>query len=77
MFTPDESGKIWHRGTRIGLCYAVVLVIVLALLGSIDDETPKLKWLKKFDFVAFFIPIAAGSQSYVAGKRAAKSGTPQ
>ena len=76
MFVPDEFGNIWHRGTKIGLGYAIVLVVVLALFGSLNEDTPKLMWLKKIDFVVFFIPVAAGSQAYVAGRKDVNSAKP-
>ena len=46
MFAQYESEKNRHRGTGRGVYYAIAVVIVMALLGSIDDENAQLRWLK-------------------------------
>jgi len=68
MITPDEAGKFWHRGTRLGLIYTVITSVILGVTTS-QDPGSSLAWLEKFSFLAALAPLAAASQAYVAGRR--------
>ena len=68
MVTPDKTGKVWHRGTKLGLVYAVITFLVLGLTTSQDPEGT-LAWLQKFSFLVVIAPLAAASQAYVLGLR--------
>lgn len=69
MMTPDESGQVWHRGTKLGLYYAIAMAVVLLITGVIPKEVPSLWWLEKLQFLVLFAPIAAASKAYVLGRR--------
>ncbi len=68
MVTPNEAGKFWNRGTRLGLIYAVIAAIIFQMTTDHPPEGP-LVWLKKFSYLVFMIPFAAASHAYFAGVR--------
>ena len=79
MMTPDEDGKIWHRGTKIGFIYSLIALAIVGLTTT-QDPAGSLAWLERFAFLVILSPLAAASQAYVAGKKdASKShgGSPE
>ena len=73
MMTPDDSGRLWHRGTWLGLYYAIAMAVVLLITGIVPKEIPTLSWLEKLQFLVLLAPIAAASKAYVIGRRDARS----
>jgi hypothetical protein len=68
MLTQDIDGKLWHRGTKLGLIYAVIAFIVFGVTMTQDPEGP-LAWLSNFGPLLILAPLAAASHAYVAGRR--------
>ena len=75
MMTPDESGRVLHRGTWLGLYYAIAMAVVLLITGIVPKEIPALWWLEKLQPIVLLAPIAAASKAYVLGRRDARSST--
>ncbi len=55
MVTPDKTGEIWHRGTKLGLIYAVITFLVLGLTTT-QDPAGTLAWLQRFSFLVVIAP---------------------
>jgi hypothetical protein len=68
MLTRDETQGFWHPGTKLGIIYALLSLVVL---GLTRDPAPAVAWLEQFSIVLVLLPLAAASHAYVAGKRAA------
>ena len=75
MLTPDDQGRVWHPGTKLGILYSIALAVFLLLTGVIPQEVPALQWLEKLQALAIFAPMAAASHAYVLGRRPTKTGS--
>ena len=69
MMTPDETGRVWHRGTKLGVYYAIAMAVALLVFGVVPQEVPALSWLEKFQFIILLAPVAAASKAYMLGRR--------
>ena len=69
MLTPDEHGKYWHRGTKIGLIYALTAFLLFVVTMTEDNSDGPLYWLPKIGLFFVLLPLAAASHAYSAGKR--------
>jgi hypothetical protein len=73
MLTPDENRRFWHRGTKIGVIYGLIALVILGITTTQDPEGPlgwlSHKWFERFGLIASLLPLAAASQAYVAGRK--------
>lgn len=67
MIRQDLDGNLWNKGTKIGLAYMVITVIVFGVTTT-QDPNGQLAWLEKFSFLIWLAPLAAASHAYVAGQ---------
>lgn len=68
MITQDIQGKLWHRGTKIGLIYSVIAFIIFGVTMTQAPAGPY-AWLANFGPLLILVPLAAASHAYVAGQR--------
>lgn len=73
MLTPDENRRFWHRGTRIGIIYGLIALVILGITTTQDPQGSLAwlshKWFERFGLIASLLPLAAASQAYVAGRK--------
>ena len=73
MLTPDENRRFWHRGTKIGVTYGLIALVILGVTTTQDPEGSlswmSNKWFERFGLIASLLPLAAASQAYVAGRK--------
>lgn len=68
MIATDRKGRLWHRGTKLGLIYSVITLIVFGVTMTQDPDGP-LAWLSSFGPLVILIPLASATQAYAWGQR--------
>ena len=68
MVSQDSAGRIWHRGTQIGIIYMCVAIVWLGVTMTQDPDGPY-SWLSKFGFSVVLLPLAAASHGYAIADR--------
>jgi len=69
MLTKDDGGKFWHRGTKIGMVYATIALLLFIVTMTEDKTDRPLYWLPKLGLFFVILPLSAASQAYVSGDR--------
>lgn len=67
MLRQDINGKLWHRGTKLGVIYAVVTFIIFGITMTQEPDGPY-AWLSNFGPLLILMPLAAASHAYSAGQ---------
>ena len=76
MITQDVNGRFWHRGTKLGLAYAVLAFVIFGVTMTQDPDGP-LAWLSNLGPLLILVPLAAASHGYVAGQRDQEHNSPE
>jgi hypothetical protein len=67
MIRPDVNGKLWHKGTKLGVIYSLIVAVIFGVTTT-QDPDGSLLWLEKFSFLLYLAPFAAASHGYFAGQ---------
>lgn len=70
MLTPDINGRYWNRGTKIGLLFSAIAMVVFAALDYLihTSEVPDY-WLPRIGTWLMILPLPSASYAYACGQR--------